>query len=186
MDIQAAVVTMVEALTAGQIPYMLVGSFSTSYWGIPRSTKDGDFVIAADSPSVKQLRERLGPQFQFDPQRSFESVTATMRRIVTVPETDIKIELFDLSRQPHDQERFARRVTIQWLGREVVVPTAEDVIITKLFWALNAGRGKDRDDVRDVIAVQGERLDFDYIHRWAEEHGTRELLDEIRRSIPPM
>lgn len=186
MDIQAAVVTMVDALGGEQIPYMLVGSFSTSYWGIPRSTKDGDFVIAADGKLVQLLRQRLGPQYVFDPQRSFESVTATQRRIVTVWGTDLKIELFDLSRQPHDQERFARRVTTSWMGRQVVIPTAEDVIITKLYWALNAGRGKDRDDARDVIAVQGERLDFEYIHRWADEHGTRELLDEIRRSIPPI
>lgn len=186
MDIQTAVVTMVDALSAEQIPYMLVGSFSTSYWGIPRSTKDGDFVIAAGSQPVKQLRERLGPSFRFDPQRSFESVSATMRRIVTVAETDIKIELFDLSQQPHDQERFARRVKAQWLGREVVIPTAEDVIVTKLYWALNAARGKDRDDARDVIAVQGDWLDFDYIYRWADEHGTRGLLDEIRQSIPPI
>lgn len=186
MDIQAAVVAVVDALTAEQIPYMLVGSFSTSYWGIPRSTKDGDFVVVADSKSVQLLRQRLGRQFVFDPQQSFESVTATQRRIVTVADTDLKIELFSLSRQPHDQERFARRVTTAWLGRQVVIPTAEDVIVTKLFWALHAGRGKDRDDARDVIAVQGERLDFDYIHRWADEHGTRELLDDIRSSIPPL
>lgn len=46
---------------------------------------------------------------------------------------------------------------------------------------------KDADDLRDVIAVQGdEALDWDYIHRWTAEHGTRELLDEIRASIPPL
>ena len=41
--------------------------------------------------------------------------------------------------------------------------------------------------MRDVIAVQGDEvLDWDYIHRWTAEHGTRELLDEIRASIPPL
>ncbi len=79
MDIQAAVVTMIDALTAEQIPYMLVGSFSTSYWGVPRSTKDGDFVVVTDTQAVKLLRERLGPRFVFDPQRSFESDAATYR-----------------------------------------------------------------------------------------------------------
>jgi len=45
----------------------------------------------------------------------------------------------------------------------------------------------DEDDVRDVIAVQGDgALDWAYIHRWTAEHGTRELLDEIRASIPPL
>ncbi len=35
-------------------------------------------------------------------------------------------------------------------------------------------------------SVQGERLDWDYIHHWCQSHGTRELLDQVRRSIPPL
>lgn len=58
--------------------------------------------------------------------------------------------------------------------------------MTKLRWALLANRSKDRSDVRDVIAVQGGRIDWDYVHRWCDEHGTRALLDEIRASIPPI
>ena len=42
------------------------------------------------------------------------------------------------------------------------------------------------DDVRDVIAVQGDRIDWDYVCRWADIHGTRQTLDEIRQSIPPI
>jgi hypothetical protein len=68
----------------------------------------------------------------------------------------------------------------------VFIPSPEDVIITKLRWALLGGRSKDREDVRDVIAVQGDRIDWDYVHAWCDRHGTRPLLDEIRRSIPPI
>ncbi len=46
--------------------------------------------------------------------------------------------------------------------------------------------GNDRDDIRGVIAVQADRIDWDYVHRWCEQHGTRPLLDEIRASIPPI
>lgn len=68
-----------------------------------------------------------------------------------------------------------------------MVPTPEDVIIMKLRWAKVAKRDKDRDDVRNIIAVQGdEALDWDYLHRWCAAHGTRALLDEIRASIPPI
>jgi hypothetical protein len=68
----------------------------------------------------------------------------------------------------------------------VFVQTAEDVIVTKLHWALRSSRGKDREDVRDVIAVQGDAIDWAYVYSWCDRHGTRELLDEIRRSIPPI
>ena len=60
------------------------------------------------------------------------------------------------------------------------------MIITKLHWAVLANRSKDRDDIRDMITVQGDRIDWDYVHGWCEKHGTRALLDEIRRSIPPI
>jgi hypothetical protein len=56
----------------------------------------------------------------------------------------------------------------------------------KLRWAVSRISGKDRDDVRNIIAVRGDRLDWDHIHKWCDLHGTRQLLDEIRQSIPPI
>lgn len=66
------------------------------------------------------------------------------------------------------------------------VPRPEDVVVTKLRWALRSKRGKDHDDIRDMISVSGSMLDWDYIHHWADIHGTRQLLDDLRASIPPI
>jgi hypothetical protein len=60
--------------------------------------------------------------------------------------------------------------------------TAEDMIVQKVRW----NRDKDRDDARNILAVQGSALDFPYIERWCDAHGTRERLEELRRSIPPI
>jgi hypothetical protein len=38
--------------------------------------------------------------------------------------------------------------------------------------------------VVNVIATQREKIDWTYVYRWCDQHGTRELLEEIRRSIP--
>ena len=92
------------------------------------------------------------------------------------------MEFFLLSDDPHYQERFRWRVSHPLLGRNVWFPTPEDVVITKLRW----GRPKDGDDVRDVIAVQADNLDWGYIHSWCDRHGTRALLEQIRASIPPI
>ena len=40
-----AVLQTVSALDECRIPYMLVGSYSTNVYGIPRSTEDADLVI---------------------------------------------------------------------------------------------------------------------------------------------
>jgi hypothetical protein len=65
------------------------------------------------------------------------------------------------------------------------LPTPEDVIVMKLRWAEHGQRAKDIEDVRNVIAVQGEHLDWDYVHFWCDQHGTRQQLNAIRQSIPP-
>ena len=186
MSEKEATLAVINALDAQEIPYILVGSFSTSFYGIPRLTQDADFVISIGDGSLAKVAQHLGPEFRVDPQMSFETVTMTRRTEIRVIDSPFKIELFHLSSDPHDQERFQRRRKELYLDREVYLPTPEDVVITKLQWSLLGNRSKDRDDVRDVIAVQGDRLDWDYIHLWADRHGTRALLDEIRQSIPPI
>lgn len=93
------------------------------------------------------------------------------------------IEFFELSNDEFDRQRFARRQETVVLGRPAYLLTAEDTVITKLRWFAALRRAKDRDDARGIIAVQGDRLDWGYIHRWCDIHHTRGLLDEIRSSI---
>jgi hypothetical protein len=181
-----ATLAVIEALEGLGIPYMVVGSFSSNVYGIPRSTQDADFVVQLDAETIPRLSARLGPAFQVDRQMSFETATGTTRHEIRVVGNPFKIEVFHLGDDPHDQERFRRRRRGQVVDRETWLPTAEDVIVTKLRWADRAGRTKDRDDLQNVIAVQGDAIDWDYVHAWCERHGTRALLDEIRQSIPPI
>jgi len=186
MTPQEAAFIVVEVLDALRVPYMLVGSLSSSYFGIARSTKDADFVVQFADKSITDVAAKLGEQFRLDPQMSYETVTMTSRHVIEILGTPFKIEFFRLSDDPHDQKRFERRCSVLVEDRMISLPTAEDVIITKLRWTVGGKRSKDWDDVRNVIAVQGDRLDWPYIHHWCEQHGTRMTLDEIRASIPPI
>jgi hypothetical protein len=181
-----ATLAMIDTLESLGIPYMVVGSFSSNVYGIPRSTLDADFVIQLGPKTIDQISTRLGPDFVVDRQMSFETATGTSRHVIDVLGTAFKIELFHLGDDPHEQERFSRRRRDMVQGRTTWVPSAEDVLITKLRWSHRLGRHKDEDDARNLLGVQGDALDWDYIHSWADRHGTRELLDEIRKSIPPI
>ena len=182
---EEATAAVIDALEALGFPYLLVGSFASNFYGIPRATQDADFVVQLERRNVRELAEQLGPRFRLDPQTSFEMVTGTTRYVLEVSEVPFQIELFLIGDDPHDQERLRRHRRVTVLGRETFLPTAEDVIIGKLRWWLQGRRRKDRDDARNVIAVQGDRIDWSYVNTWCDRHGTRELLEELRRSLPP-
>src|SRR5438876_6534489 len=99
---------------------------------------------------------------------------------MTIGESITVMELFLLSQDPHDQSRFHRRRAVPLFGRHFWLPSPEDVIITKLRWA----RGKDKDDARDVMAVQRQNLDWAYLETWCQRHGTFASLQDLRRAAP--
>ena len=101
-----AVLNVVSELNDCGVQYMLVGSYSTNVYGIPRSTQDADFVIALGDMSIAELSRRLAPSIRIDPQLSLETVTMTRRYVAELVGTPFKIELFLLSGDAHDQERF--------------------------------------------------------------------------------
>ncbi len=183
-----AVARMIDTLDELEIPYMLVGSLASGVYGVSGLTKDAVFVLELEGRRVREIATSLGEEFQLDPQVLFETVTGTTRYVIEVPSIPFRIDCFRLSPDDHDQQRFKRRKhgRLDQFQRMVYLPTVEDVIVTKLRWSLAAARGKDADDIAHVIAVQGDAIDWDYVHRWCNEHGTRKRLDEIRASIPPI
>lgn len=184
MSADEAVVAVFAALDAAAIPYMLVGSLASNFHGIPRSTRDADFVIALSADSLRTLDARLPAGLILERQGAFEAVTGTMRYLIVLADSPFVCELFVLSDDAHDRERFARRQSARVLSHAAYVASAEDMIITKLRWAVGAQRGKDRDDIRNILAVRGAELDWAYIDRWALAHDTAQLLAQIKASVP--
>jgi hypothetical protein len=179
ITIEDVTLRVIDALNACGSPYMLVGSFSSNFYGIPRSTKDADFVLQLQGDLAPVFYESLGKDFDMDPQLRFETNTGTFKQEMRFPGTPFTVELFRLSNDDFDQERFRRRVPAKIFGRQTYVPTAEDVIVMKLRWF----RGKDRPDVLNVMTVQRGKLDWSYIESWCKCHGTFARMEEIRQGV---
>ncbi len=180
MTIDELAAVVADACLAEGVPHMFTGALATGMYGSPRSTADVDVVVdVADPTAMPRLVARLAPVAAFDPQVQFDTLTFGRRRIGTTRSLPpLLVELFTLFDDPFVREQFARRRErfMATVGRSVSVPTPEDVIVQKLRWA----RGKDLDDARDVLAVQGvAQLDMPYVRRWCERHGTIPALDEI-------
>ncbi len=180
MTVNDIMLRVADALNRAKIPHMLVGSFSSNLHGIPRATEDVDFVIEFNGPVTAEFARILGSDFEPESQLSFETNTGTQRQEFHVKETDFKVELFRLSDDPFDQQRFQRRQLYQVAGRQLFFPTPEDVIVMKLRWA----RPKDKADVHAVMSVKRGKLDWSYIEGWCKRHNTFSLMEQIRRSVP--
>lgn len=174
--------TIVAHLEEHARDYVIVGAVAYNLYGIPRFTKDGDFVLALPANVLEHVLASLPDAFQVDPQARMELFTATTRWVINVTDMQLKMEFFLLGSDPHHVEEFSRRRRA-WLPRielEAWVARPEDLVIQKLRWA----RNKDLDDVRNILSVQDGALDLDYVHQWTERHGTRARLDAVRSSIP--
>jgi hypothetical protein len=57
------------------IPYLCSGSLASNFFGIPRSTRDADFVVQMGDKSVTCLGSHLGPEFAIERQIAFGTIT---------------------------------------------------------------------------------------------------------------
>lgn len=185
-DGQAIALEVIQRLDELQVPYMVVGSLSSNVYGIPRSTQDADLVLDMQGREFGPILKHMQPLFTSDRQLRFEGVTATKRHVLRRTGREFNVELFVLTDDPFDQARFARRQLRTFAGERVYLPTPEDVIVQKARWLLNGDRPKDREDIASVLGVRHGTLDWDYIYLWCDQHGTRELLDEIRNGLPSL
>lgn len=182
MNIREAAVVLVKRLQEAGVPYLLVGSFSSNLYGIPRSTKDVDVVIQAKAGALMDLSGALGEMFEPVDQFRFETNTGTFCQEFKIRGTTFRVELFMLSDDHHDTARFDRRRAASLDGETAFFPSAEDVIIWKLRWA----RSKDIDDIIGILLVQSREgnLDWSYMREWCAKHGTLARLEEIVAGLP--
>jgi hypothetical protein len=176
-----ALISLLSVLERLDVPYMVTGSYATNVYGLPRSTKDADVIVEAESDLIFDALDQLRPPLRPNPQLLFETVTATRRWIVEIESSPFVIEVFLLNNHAFDRSRFDRRGKHEFLtGVEAWLPTAEDVIVQKLRWVALNRREKDFSDACNVMMVQARKLDWPYIERWCAELGASDILAEAR------
>lgn len=155
------------ALEAAAIPYFVTGSFASSAHGVPRATNDIDIVI---SPTHQQLRELLDhfPDSEYDTNKeaAFEAFARRSMFNIIDAASLWKVDLIFRQQTGFDASRFARRGVVEIAGVRLQTASAEDILITKLWWAKLGESERQINDAVGVIQVQGGKLDIEYVEHW--------------------
>jgi Uncharacterised nucleotidyltransferase len=170
------------ALDASKTPYMLTGSFASSYYEALRSTQDIDFVIAPNQEQLQQLVQYLqAHDYYADPRAAFPAFREQSMFNALDNETGWKIDFIFRKSRPFSQEEFRRRQATTFEGVPLFVATAEDVILAKLEWAKMGESGRQFEDAAMVMKKQRESLDWEYLNRWVADLGLETECDNARR-----
>ena len=173
---------LLEQLDAASLPYMLAGSMASSIHGEPRSTTDVDLVIAPEIAALSRLLSALDPEsFYVDPDTAREAVRRRRQFNLIELETAWKVDLIVRKDDDYSLQAFERARELR-LGDHIVrVERAEDTILSKLRWSRRAGGSERQErDVAGILAVRGEYLDWEYLHRWAAHFDLVEDLQRLR------
>lgn len=170
MSAAGLVAWITKALDASAIPYMVVGSFASSIYGVPRSTFDLDIVIDPDADSLAHFLAALDPdRYYVDDDTARDALRRRGMFNVIDATSGWKIDLVVRKNTPHGREELGRRVQGTVLGVPASLASPEDVIIAKLSWAREGGSERQLTDVAGILAARGDQLDRAYLDRWIAE-----------------
>ncbi len=175
-----ALESVLALLEDAGIPHMLVGSFASGFHGEFRATQDADVVIDPTAEQLDVFVDGAAAEFYVSREAALDALARRGQFNLVHFETAWKIDLIVRKDRPFSRVEFDRR-QVGSLG-ELTVPinTAEDVVLSKLEWAKASGSERQMGDAAGVIAAWGERLDWEYLLRWAEKLSVVDLLEKAR------
>ena len=172
-DAVAVAQILTQTLENLGIVYWIGGSMASSIYGLPRSTQGVDLVAKLREEQVDDLVAALESEFYIDSQAVRCAVLALRSFNVIHLDTMYKADIFILGKDPRAQEEKQRR-RLEPLGKGSDAPTAyfcsaEDIVLQKLLWFRKSDGVLERqlDDVKNVLKIQANTLDYGYLNRWA-------------------
>lgn len=157
------------ALSSQGSRWYLFGAQAVVLWGRPRLTADVDVTVELGSTTVPRLLEALAAHgFELRLRRDLDEFIARTR-VVPLRHRPSELQVDLVLAGPGLEKAFlerARVVDVGGLPIPVIAP--EDLVVTKIL----AGRPKDLEDVRGIVAERRERLDPEAIR------ATLRLLEE--------
>jgi hypothetical protein len=170
-------------LDAAEIPFMIAGSFASTYYGVPRTTHDIDIVFDPSGVALDAWLATLGDaDYYVDADVARDAMARRGQFNVIDMASGWKIDFIVRKDRDFSREEMSRRLPASLLGADVFVATVEDTIVAKLEWAKLGASERQERDVTGLLEVHREGLDRVYIERWIRELGLEEQWARVTRN----
>ncbi|MHC4441414.1 MAG: hypothetical protein ACYTF1_15305 [Planctomycetota bacterium] len=180
-NIMIDLITQITAsLEEEGITYAVTGSVASSIHGEPVTSIDIDIVTNMKLKQATRLADKLAPRMYADANMLRQAVVEHGMVNLYDTVTGFKIDISVLEDTKYHKVLMKRRIRIAHPRENVSfwVVSPEDVILMKLVWRQNSQSQKQWDNALGVARVQGNQLDWKYLHSWAARLG---ITDDLNR-----
>lgn len=182
MEFVSLLKLIIQKIESAGIPYMLVGSVASSFYGDPRLTRDIDLVLELHPMHLLKFSEVFQEdEFYIPPDEVVRDEVLNKRSFNLIHhETGFKIDIMIKKTSAHGQGEFLRRQMHEVLpGFEAYIASPEDIIIKKLQFYQEGGSQKHLIDCRAILSQSS--LDNVYLDKWVKELNLHKEWDELSR-----
>lgn len=174
---------VLRRLEEHHIEYMVTGSHASNLYSVGRSTSDADVIIRTFEVPLKNFIGSLQGLFYANIDAAVDALRTNFMFNIIHLESGYKVDIIVLKKTSFDEEAFVRRAKGQFLGKDRWFLTAEDSILSKLAWQKAGGSERQLEDAIAVAKAQFDRLDLQYLRKWAKSLDVSEKLEDILCSI---
>lgn len=178
MDLEITLKKVAKILRKLKIPYLVTGGVAVVVWGRPRYTADIDIIIELKSKMVKEFVAALGKEGFVDENVVNEALKYQSEFNFLDKETFMKVDFWILQDSDFDRSRLKRAVARKIYGQRIYFSSPEDLILKKLLWFNESKSTRQLEDIHSVLAIIKDKLDYDYLRKWAKKQDTLDLLEE--------
>ena len=166
----------IGAFNESEIKYVLIGGIAVNYYGRPRSTLDADIIIERDENKIKILEQKLrSNNFLVSDNEIIDAVNdKTHCSIFWDKDILLRLDIKTPTRLL-EEEALMNRKKITVFDKKIFIQIPEEIIIAKLIY----GSDQDHDDAYSMILRQGDKLNYELLHRLSKREGVQEKLEKL-------
>ena len=133
---------------------------------------DVDLVVDPQAAQLSDLLARITSSGAYvSVAAAFEALRHRTMFNVVDRESGWKADLIVRKNRPFSETEFARRTSVDYFGVRLEIASVEDIMISKLEWAALGGSARQLEDVRALIDLNRDKLDFEYVRKWVAALG---------------